>query len=194
MLRGNIEVANPARLAGWAQDKSRSDAAVDLLITNNGVEAGSILADRYRADLEKAGIGNGHHAFDFKFPPGAISTKSHIIRILEKSSGAELPGSPVTLKASQSFEFATKALVGAINSVSPDRIAGWARDELRPEVAVTLLISANEEPIGRVVANVYREDLKAAGLGDGCHAFEFADVARSVQSACNPGETRGRWH
>ena len=160
MLRGNIEVANPARLAGWVQDKSRSDAAVDLLITNNGVEAGSILADRYRADLVEAEIGNGHHAFDFKFPPGAISTESHIIRIFEKSTGVELPGSPVTLKASQSFEFVAKALVGSLDLVSPQKIAGWARDELRPAAAVTLSIFDNDEPIGRVVADVYREDLR----------------------------------
>jgi glycosyltransferase involved in cell wall biosynthesis len=174
MLWGNIEVANPGRLSGWAQDKSRPDSAVDLLITNNGVEVASILADRHRTDLAQAGIGDGNHAFEYEFSSGDISTELHVIRIFERSSCVEVPGSPVTLKASQSFENVAKALVGSLDTVSLGKITGWARDELRPEKVITLSIFDNDEPIGQVVANAYREDLKTAGLGGGCHAFEFA--------------------
>jgi glycosyltransferase involved in cell wall biosynthesis len=174
MLRGNIEVASPTRLAGWVQDSLRSDAALELLVINNGIEVGNVLADRHRPDLAKAGIGNGHHAFEFTFPPGTVCSELHIIRILEKSSGLEFPGSPIILKASQPFVRTTKAFLGSIDSVGPDKIAGWAWDQLHPQTALTLLIFDNEELIGRVIADLYREDLKIAGLGNGSHAFEFA--------------------
>ena len=86
----------------------------------------------------------------------------------------EMPGSPVTLRASQTFEMVVQALVGSVDFVSLNLISGWARDELRPDTAVSLTISDNGEPIGHVVANVYRDDLNDAGMGTGRHAFEFS--------------------
>ncbi len=72
-----------------------------LQIINNGVKVGRVIADNYRPDLEEAGIGNGCHAFSFQFPPGAITSDFHFIRILHEHDGADVPGSPLTLKASQ---------------------------------------------------------------------------------------------
>jgi len=37
MLTGNLEVANPQELAGWAQDDLRPGSAVTLFVINNGV-------------------------------------------------------------------------------------------------------------------------------------------------------------
>ena len=173
MLTGNLDVANPQRLEGWAQDDLRRSAAVPLIITNNGVQIGRIRADRHRPDLEQAGIGNGRHAFSFEFPATAISSESHVIRIVRASDGAELPGSPVTLRASQSFDLVVHALAGSVDTVGLEGISGWARDELRPDSALSLLITDNDEFVGRVSANKYREDLERAGIGNGCYAFNF---------------------
>ena len=38
---------------------------------------------------------------------------------------------------------------------------------------VCLDILVNGELIGQVLANEYREDLRAAGVGSGCHSFRF---------------------
>ena len=173
MLTGNLEVANPQKLAGWAQDDLRPSSAVILFIINNGVQIGQVLADRYRPDLEQAGIGKGRHAFNFAFPATAISSESHLIRIIRASDGAELPGSPVTLRVSQCFDLVVHALAGSVDTVDQEGVSGWARDELRPEAELPLLISDNDEFVGRVLANKYREDLNRAGIGNGYHAFEF---------------------
>jgi T5SS/PEP-CTERM-associated repeat protein len=64
-------------------------------------------------------------------------------------------------------------LRGYVDEVSASRIAGWAQAIDFPEAPVCLDIYAGERLIGQVLANLYREDLQEAGLGSGCHAFEF---------------------
>ncbi len=52
-------------------------------------------------------------------------------------------------------------------------IAGWAQDEANPEAPVTLDVWVGGTFLGRVLANAYRADLRAAGLGSGCHGFSM---------------------
>jgi uncharacterized repeat protein (TIGR03803 family) len=65
------------------------------------------------------------------------------------------------------------ALRGYIDCIRASIIAGWAQNTGAPEAPVCLDIFADGKFIGRVLANIYREDLKAAGLGSGRHAFQF---------------------
>lgn len=67
-LRGDTLMAGQ-RLIGWAQDLSAPETPVTLEILHDGSVIGHILANRYRADLRKAGIGSGCHAFDLLLPP-----------------------------------------------------------------------------------------------------------------------------
>jgi len=65
------------------------------------------------------------------------------------------------------------ALRGFVDLISADSIAGWAQDQVHLEAPVCLDIFAGGRPIGRVLANRYREDLERAGLGSGRHGFSF---------------------
>ena len=64
-------------------------------------------------------------------------------------------------------------LRGCVERVSENCITGWAQDADHPEAAVCLDIYADGRPIGQVLANRYRSDLKSAGFGRGLHGFEF---------------------
>ncbi len=68
---------------------------------------------------------------------------------------------------------AAVALEGHLDLVRHDRIAGWARDPRIPTAPVALAVLANSAEIGRVLADRYRRDLAAAGIGGGCHGFEL---------------------
>ena len=46
-----------------------------------------------------------------------------------------------------------------------------------PEAPVRLDVYAGGRLIGQTLANHYREDLQHAGLGSGCHGFEFMPPA-----------------
>jgi VCBS repeat-containing protein len=71
-------------------------------------------------------------------------------------------------------------LHGYVDEVSAHRIAGWAQAIDHPEAPVCLDIYAGGCLIGQVLANRYREDLKQAGVGGGCHSFEFTPPAELV--------------
>jgi len=62
---------------------------------------------------------------------------------------------------------------GHLDVVERDRLEGWALDETDPDRRLRLRITDNGALIGEVVADGYRADLRAAGAGDGCHAFSL---------------------
>jgi beta-glucanase (GH16 family) len=69
---------------------------------------------------------------------------------------------------------AAGALRGRIDEAGPAKLRGWAQHEAAPETPVELIILAGGAPLARRLANRYRPDLRAAGLGSGCHGFEFS--------------------
>jgi VCBS repeat-containing protein/autotransporter passenger strand-loop-strand repeat protein/autotransporter-associated beta strand protein len=68
-------------------------------------------------------------------------------------------------------------LRSSVDRIDARRIEGWVQNVDHPEVPVCLDIYANGRLIGRTLANLYREDLRHAGLGSGRHAFAFVSDA-----------------
>jgi autotransporter passenger strand-loop-strand repeat protein len=64
------------------------------------------------------------------------------------------------------------ALRGYVDQAAPERVCGWAQDLDSPEEPVALEISVGDVPVMTVLANAFRADLRKAGVGSGCHAFE----------------------
>jgi hypothetical protein len=62
-------------------------------------------------------------------------------------------------------------LRGNLERVTARGIAGWARHDEAPGAPVSLVVTIDDEFAGRVIANRYRDDLLAAGIGNGRHAF-----------------------
>ena len=66
------------------------------------------------------------------------------------------------------------ALRGYLDQAGPDRVCGWAQDVDSPEEPVALEISVDGVPVLCVIANGWRADLRGAGCGSGCHAFDIS--------------------
>jgi glycosyltransferase involved in cell wall biosynthesis len=62
---------------------------------------------------------------------------------------------------------------GHLDQVTRERIAGWAVGR-EDGVPVALQVLDNGRPIARVLSNLYRPDLEAAGIGNGRHGFDIA--------------------
>ena len=63
-------------------------------------------------------------------------------------------------------------LRGFVDIVGADGwIYGWAQDLAMPEAPVALRLYAQGRYLARTLANIYRPDLRAAGIGSGCHGF-----------------------
>ena len=76
-------------IAGWAQNVDHPEAPVCLDIFAGGRLIGQVLANRYREDLERAGLGSGRHAFEFT-PPLALMTTSLDVEVRRSFDGARL--------------------------------------------------------------------------------------------------------
>ncbi len=82
-LRGCVDEASATRIAGWAQNPGHPDAPVCLDIFADGRMIGQVLANTYRADLWRAGIGSGHHAFTFVPPQDIALARVEVRRSLD---------------------------------------------------------------------------------------------------------------
>jgi hypothetical protein len=67
-LRGYVDRITADCIAGWAQNPDHPEAPVCLDIYASGQLIGQVLANRYRDDLDRAGMGSGRHSFAF-IPP-----------------------------------------------------------------------------------------------------------------------------
>jgi hypothetical protein len=156
---------------------------VALVVLVDGAEIARVVADRHRPDLEKAGIGDGRHAFELELPAGLAVDIRHEIEVRRLEDGASLKGSPAVLEAAPSrpereeesarTQAALGALRGRLDRVESALISGWAQDSAAPGRPVGLVIRINGEAVGRVLANRYRPDLEASGHGSSHHAFEL---------------------
>ncbi len=61
---------------------------------------------------------------------------------------------------------------GLVDSATRERVSGWAQDPAAPDVPVSLLITADDTLLARVLADRPRADLSDAGIGSGRHAFD----------------------
>lgn len=66
-------------------------------------------------------------------------------------------------------------IIGYVDRIGPNTVSGWALCPADPETPITLDIyfwRAGTLNRKSVLANIYRADLRNAGLGTGCHGFE----------------------
>jgi hypothetical protein len=88
-LRGHIDMVGPRSVAGWAQNREHPEAPVCLDIYAGGRLIGQTLANRYREDLERAGLGSGRHSFNFIAPDG-VELAPGSIEVRRSLDGAPL--------------------------------------------------------------------------------------------------------
>jgi hypothetical protein len=69
-LRGGLDSPGPGLVAGWAQDVSQPEEPVTVDVWMGGTLLARVLANRYRPDLRKAGLGSGCHGFAVTVPAG----------------------------------------------------------------------------------------------------------------------------
>jgi SAM-dependent methyltransferase len=69
------------------------------------------------------------------------------------------------------------AAVGYIEVCSDTLVSGWAWDSAVPGRRLEIAILLDGKPLAQVTAQRHREDLKAAGIGDGGYGFSYSPAA-----------------
>lgn len=65
-------------------------------------------------------------------------------------------------------------VVGRVDVVTSSEIVGWTMNHARPDERLEILVLIDGAPFRRVMADLYRDDLKQAGIGDGFYGFRVA--------------------
>jgi erythromycin esterase-like protein len=105
-LRGYIDRVSETCIAGWAQNTDYPEAPVCLDIYADGKLIGQVLANRYRDEFEQAGIGTGHHGFEFT-PPAGLDFATDTVEVRRSLDGAALEFSADSRRASQPLAVST---------------------------------------------------------------------------------------
>jgi Methyltransferase domain len=64
-LEGYVDCSFSGRVSGWTFDRANPQRRLEVEIRLGGYPIGRAVAKYYRKDLEDAGFGDGHYAFDF---------------------------------------------------------------------------------------------------------------------------------
>jgi hypothetical protein len=102
-LTGQIDLRQRDLFEGWAYDDAAPPGGVSLIVLVDGVEIKRLRADRFRPDLQAAGIGDGRHAFSIAMPWLSPSAR-HVVCIKRAADGRDLVGSPCIMEPSASFD------------------------------------------------------------------------------------------
>lgn len=151
---------------GWAWDRHQPNTPINVDVYRDNVFVSTVAANQFRSDLLNAGKGNGYHAFFFATPPELRDGRTHTVRVQFAGTGVKLSGSPQSIKCGlpPSYE-------GWHDGADCNFIYGWGWDRNQPNTPISVDIYADGILIGTVTADRFRQDLLAAGKGNGYHGF-----------------------
>ncbi|HXG91574.1 MAG TPA: hypothetical protein VNN73_04300 [Blastocatellia bacterium] len=169
---GTHDLADCNMIAGWAWDANQPNTPISVDIFDGNTLIATVLANQFRQDLLDAGKGNGAHGFVFPTPDSLKDGATHSIRVRIAGSSIDLTGTPKTINCSPVFQ-------GSFDVANCDFIAGWAWDANQPSAHISVDIYVDSNPFSSIQApaNLFRQDLLDAGIGDGTHGFSFSTPA-----------------
>lgn len=88
---GWVETLNARQISGWVWRRDMPQRRLDVEVVVEGVPVHRVSANRFRKDLEAAGIGDGSHSFAVLFPPGTSIRRESQVTVRVVDTGAELP-------------------------------------------------------------------------------------------------------
>ncbi|MGO9700164.1 MAG: Hint domain-containing protein [Xanthobacteraceae bacterium] len=133
------------------------------------------LAESYIDDDNRLLFHNAHE-YREKYPDQVIGPAQYYAPRCDSGYELETVRQRIALRAgllTGGEAAAVGNLRGYVDRITGECVAGWAQNLDHPEAPVCLDVLAGGLLLGQVLANGYREDLEQAGVGSGCHSFEF---------------------
>ena len=170
---GVLDGAGCTNIGGWAWDTTQPNTSINVDIYDGSTLIATVAANQFRQDLANAGIGNGIHGFSLATPASLKNGQAHSIVVKISGTSSALSGSPKSVNCGG----ATPLYQGYHDGADCQTIGGWAWDANQPNSPINVDIYDGTTLIATVAANVFRQDLLNAGLGNGAHGFSFATPA-----------------
>ncbi len=170
-ILGFVDGVVRGRLHGWALDRGNPARRLSVAVTVSTRRPVLVVADRYRADLQQSGHGDGHYGFSA--PVGQVPIEAMTVHVISARPSVSLPCAtePSRLPKAHGVEFGSLRL--QIDDVAQrGHVSGWAWNRERPthRCVLQLILGGSVRQTRR--ATLYRKEL-VAEAGDGYHGFHF---------------------
>ncbi|GGM86351.1 hypothetical protein GCM10010967_18250 [Dyadobacter beijingensis] len=164
---GRFENVDCNFIQGWVWDKNYANSALTVEVYEGNTVYATGVANIYREALKTGGYGTGNYVFKIPTPAALWDGKSHQLSVRVKGTAMALPDSPRTLSCS------VNQYAGSFEWFDCESIKGWAWDKNAQNSAVEVELYEGTTVYVSAVANIYRDDLKAAGTGTGNYGFRI---------------------
>lgn len=150
-LLGKLEWVDNTVISGWAWLTDHPTVPVVLEVVDQGEVIAVTVADRFRSDLLRAGIGDGHHAFNVELPRALDPQLAHRLVIRRAADGLPLSGCPFDLPAHRpSSALAGLDLAAMIENADPAEkrwVLDWLEEQaVKLQALLTSPAETNEAP------------------------------------------------
>lgn len=176
-LVGYIDGLSRDQIRGWAVDPETAGKSVVVHVESvRGADRRQVVADRYRADVHKQGIGDGYCGFAV---PAKFFAPSARIRFLCGQPLREFGRFSLPAPRRKATTFRMGPLVVRLDlRVATAGLTGWALNRQDLKQRRRLLLCANGHILATQTATLFREDSLAEG-GDGLHGFSLPPMDAS---------------
>ena len=96
-MRCAVDIADWSGISGWIWKPCAPTERVALELLDGEATLTTIVADQYRPDLEKAGMGDGRHGFSIPLSQTLLPYARHVLHLRTVDSEQELPSFPLVL-------------------------------------------------------------------------------------------------
>jgi len=170
-ILGFVDGVLRGRLHGWALDRDNPGHRLSVTVTLPMHCPVLVVADRYRADLQQSGYGDGHYGFSVPMkhaPEEAITvhvtSERPFVALPFLRETRRLPNAHIVKVGSRQLQID--------DAMQRGHVSGWAWNRERPthRCVLQLILDGSIRQTRR--ATLYREELIAEGC-DGYHGFHF---------------------
>jgi hypothetical protein len=176
----SLDQANSSEIVGWVFDSKSASDHQEVQLREGDKVIGTVTADEFRQDVRDAGFGTGNCGFRFNVQ--TLFAEQVEARIDLFANGKKLNQDSIVIKFEmqnpvQQTGVLENYRVHVDNNI-PGKILGWAIDDSRLAHKPHVECKLGDLSLGVCVADILREDLAKAGIGDGKLAFKINyDVA-----------------
>jgi hypothetical protein len=170
---GFIDGIVRGRLCGWVYDRADPGHRLTVAVWDRTGRQVSALADRYRADVQQGGHGDGYYGFVVPLRELVDVAAVRVVSMqpeVELSHVSSVPGTDI---ADPQDLTAGSYVLRVDRLTKHGHISGWAVDTLRPQFRRALKLHADGRLVGQQRATLYRAEA-VNGVCDGYHGFLFA--------------------
>ena len=178
---GHIDGLLRGQIRGWVVDREAPGPSVTIHAeTASGADSRQVIADRYRADVHKQGIGDGYCGFAV---PAKYFSPASRIRFLYGRPLRELGRFSIRNAPPQGTTYRKGRLVLRLDRHPVTAgLTGWVVNRQDLEERRRLLLCANGHILATQTATLFREDALVEG-GDGLHGFSLPPVGATAALA-----------